>query len=73
MKQVKRENIFLELVESVYKNDAKILVNMVCRKPIKGITPEIINQVYGEGFIPIPEPEVVNSKPSRANKSVEKK
>lgn len=46
--QIKREQIFIEMLESVHRNDAKILIQMIQRKPFKGITKELINEAYGE-------------------------
>lgn len=46
--QIKREQIFIEMLESVHKNDAKILIQMIQRKPFKGITKELINEAFGE-------------------------
>lgn len=48
VKQIKREHIFIEMLESVHKDDAKVLIQMVKRKPFKGITKSIINEAFGE-------------------------
>jgi len=46
--QIKREQIFIEMLESVHRDDAKVLVQMVKRKPFKGVTKSIINEAFGE-------------------------
>lgn len=46
--QIKREQIFIEMLESVHKDDAKVLLQMVQKKPFKGITKPIINEAFGE-------------------------
>ena len=46
--QIKREQIFIEMLESVHKDDAKVLIQMILRKPFKGITKAIINEAFGE-------------------------
>lgn len=48
VKQIMRERIFIELLETVHRDDALVLVNMVERKPFKGITKAIINEAFGE-------------------------
>jgi hypothetical protein len=47
IKQAKRETIFIEILESVHKEDAKILCQMIQRKPFKGLTAKTINEAYG--------------------------
>lgn len=46
--QIKREQIFIEMLESIHRDDAKVLLQMVQKKPFKGITKEIINEAFGE-------------------------
>ncbi|PHS22091.1 MAG: hypothetical protein COA84_12990 [Robiginitomaculum sp.] len=42
LKQVKREQVFIEMLESIHRDDAKILLQMITQKPFKGFTPEVI-------------------------------
>lgn len=44
LKQIKRESIFIELLESVDKEDAKVLCQMVERKPFKGLSKATVNE-----------------------------
>lgn len=46
--QIKREQIFIEMLESVHRDDAKILLQMIKKEPFKGITKPIINEAFGE-------------------------
>lgn len=45
--QLKREMICIELMESVHPEDAKILEQMLERKPFKGLTVATINEAFG--------------------------
>lgn len=45
--QLKREMIFIELIESISAEDAKILEQMLERKPFKGLTAANINEAFG--------------------------
>lgn len=46
--QIKREQIFIEMLESVHKDDAVVLLNMIQKKKYKGITKATINEAFGE-------------------------
>ena len=46
VKQIKREAIFIEMLESVHRDDAKVLIQMIQRKPFNGITKNIINEAF---------------------------
>ena len=53
--QTKREMIFIETLESIHPEDAKILINMVAKKdPYKGITEKIVREAFPSL---LPEPE----------------
>jgi len=53
LKQVKREQMFIELLETVTPADAKMLLAMKEKKlPWKGITVDIVNEAF-PGFIPV--------------------
>lgn len=47
LNQLKRESLFIQLLEAVHHDDAKILVNIKDRKlPYKGITKELVNKAF---------------------------
>lgn len=46
--QIKREQIFIQLLETVDKGDAEVLCQMIEKKPFKGITAALINEAYGD-------------------------
>lgn len=47
MKQIKRESVFIELLETVDPQDAKLLIQMLKQKPYKGLTVKTINEAFG--------------------------
>jgi hypothetical protein len=47
VERIKRENIFIELLESVSPGDAELLCQMIQQKPMKGLTPKLINEAFG--------------------------
>jgi hypothetical protein len=48
VQQMKREQIFIEMLESVHRDDAKVLIQMIQRKPFPGLTKKTINEAFGE-------------------------
>lgn len=44
--QIKRERIFLEVVESIHPKDAELCVGMINKKPPKGVTRAIANEAF---------------------------
>jgi hypothetical protein len=46
--RIKREQIFIEMLESVDKKDAELLIQMIQKKPIKGLTKAVINEAFGD-------------------------
>lgn len=46
LKPIKREQIFIETLEMVNKDDALLLIDMKDKKHIKGITVSVINQAF---------------------------
>lgn len=44
---MKREQLFIELLENVDREDAKLLIQVVAQKPLKGLTIDVINKAYG--------------------------
>lgn len=46
IKPMKRESMFIELLEMVNKDDALILIDMKNKKKIKGLTASVINEAF---------------------------
>ena len=47
LKQIKREALFIEMLESVHHEDAKVLLNIKEKKtPAKGLTKEMVNKAF---------------------------
>ena len=44
--KAKRENIYIRLLESIHPLDAEIVINMVSKKAIKGISKAIVQEAY---------------------------
>lgn len=45
--KLKRESLFIQLLESIDPQDAKLLIHVKDKKlPFKGITPKIVNQAF---------------------------
>lgn len=52
MKQMKREMAFIQMLESVHPDEAKLLISMKEKKmPYKGITKKLITDAYGQDFV----------------------
>lgn len=47
----KRESVFIEILESVHRDDAKFLLDVIKQKPLKGITIAQIRLAFGDGII----------------------
>lgn len=47
VERIKRENIFIQLLESVSPGDAELLCQMIQQKPMKGLTTKTINEAFG--------------------------
>ena len=45
--KIKREQIFIQMLENVDKSDAELLCQMITQKPMKGLTPKVINEAFG--------------------------
>lgn len=48
---VKRENLFINMLESVHPLDAQLLIKMIAQKPLKGLPPSVINGLC-PGLVP---------------------
>jgi hypothetical protein len=46
LNQVKRENLFIQLLQTVDKNDAKLLVKMIQQKPLTGLPASVIHKAF---------------------------
>lgn len=47
MKQSARESVFINMLETVHRNDAGVLLQMIKKEPFKGITKDIVNEAFG--------------------------
>lgn len=46
LNQTRRESLFIQLLENVHKDDAKILVDMIQKNTYKGLTKATINEAF---------------------------
>lgn len=46
----RKERLFIQMLETVDKEDAKILCNMIAQKPIKGLSKAVLVKAFGEIF-----------------------
>jgi hypothetical protein len=46
LNQVKRENLFIQLLQTVDKKDAKLLLKMIEQKPLTGIPTSVIQKAF---------------------------
>lgn len=47
LNNIKRETLFISLLEDVDNDDAKLLVNhMICQKPVKGLTKAVLIEAF---------------------------
>lgn len=46
LNSIKREALFIQMLETVDKGDAEVLCHMVERKPFKGLTKATINEAF---------------------------
>lgn len=46
LNQIKREQLFISLLEDVDNDDAKVLVQMISKKPFKGITKKAVMEAF---------------------------
>lgn len=42
----KRESIFISLLEGVHPKDAELLINMIQKKSIKGVTKKVVDEAF---------------------------
>ncbi len=48
--QTKRESMFIQLLESIHPRDAEVVIDMINKKPIKGLTKAMIEEAFPEMF-----------------------
>jgi len=46
MPAFKRENLFVGLIEGIHPEDAKVVINMINKIPLKGITKPIVEEAF---------------------------
>lgn len=46
LNQVKRENLFISLLEDVDNDDAELLCKMITQKPIKGLPKSVVEEAF---------------------------
>ena len=46
MPSFKREKLFLALLEGIHPDDAEIVIDMVSKKPIKGVTRNVVEEAF---------------------------
>lgn len=49
--KIRRESLFIQMLESVHKDDAVLLCQIIKQKPFKGLTAEIVNLAF-PGLLP---------------------
>lgn len=45
--QIKKESLFIQMLETVDADDAKLLVQMLAKRPFPELAPETINEAFG--------------------------
>jgi hypothetical protein len=51
MNQVKREHLFISLLEDIDDNDAELLCKMIQQKPLKGLPKEVVAQAFPQDYL----------------------
>ena len=46
--QVKREQLFISLLEDIDNNDAELLCKMIAQKPLKGLSRAVVHETFPE-------------------------
>ena len=44
--QIKREQLFISLLEDIDNNDAELLCNMIAQKPLKGLSRAVVHEAF---------------------------
>lgn len=48
LNRARREQLFIQMLESVDKGDANLLCKLIAQKPLKGLSKTVINEAYGD-------------------------
>lgn len=72
LQQYRREFLFIEMLESIDKDDAKLMEKVLLQKPIAGLPRSVIIEAFGpiipaESATPINEPKKRGRKPKPKN------
>lgn len=51
LNQVKREALFIELLESIDKDDAQVVIDMLVKRKFKGLTKKVVEETFPEMFV----------------------
>jgi hypothetical protein len=51
LNQVKREQLFISLLEDIDNNDAELLCKMITQKPIKGLPKSVVLAAFPEDYV----------------------
>lgn len=51
--KLRRESLFIQMLEMVHKEDAELLCFMIAQKPLKGLTAAVINEAFPELQVPV--------------------
>jgi hypothetical protein len=50
LEKVKRENLFISLLEDIDNGDAELLCKMIAQKPLKGLPKSVVFAAFPEDF-----------------------
>ena len=50
LNQVKREQLFISLLEDIDNDDAELLCKMITKKPLKGLTKSVVKASFPEDY-----------------------
>jgi len=55
LNRMRKESLFIQLLESVDSDDAKLVIRTIAKEPYPDLSPEVINQAFPGGILePIP-------------------
>lgn len=64
--KIRKEALFIQILEAVDKEDAKLVLRMIAKEPYPDLSPEVINQAFPGGIV---EPIAVKRGRGRPKKS----
>ena len=50
LNQLKRESLFIEMLEAIDKDDAQVLIDMITKRKFKGLTKKNVEEAFPEMF-----------------------